>query len=164
MEKYVIKGGNRLEGEVTIAGAKNAALGILAAAVLTDEECIIENVPYVKDTRVLLAAIENMGATVKYIDRHTVSICAGTIQNGEELCVDDENIRKIRAGYYMLGALLGKYHYANVALPGGCDIGARPIDLHTKGFELLGGSWEIICGLHCSDSRIHFLRQRRRPF
>ena len=107
MEKYVIKGGNRLEGEVTIAGAKNAALGILAAAVLTDEECIIENVPSVKDTRVLLAAIENTGATVKYIDNHTVSICGGTIQNGQELTVDDENIRKIRAGYYMLGALLG---------------------------------------------------------
>ncbi len=146
MEKYVVKGGKRLEGEVTIAGAKNAALGILAAAVLTDEECIIENVPNVKDTRVLIAAIENMGAKVKYIDDHTVSICAGTIENGQELTVDDENIRKIRAGYYMLGALLGKYHYANVALPGGCDIGARPIDLHTKGFELLGAEWEIIKG------------------
>ena len=121
MEKYVIKGGRRLEGEVTIAGAKNAALGILAAAVLTDEECIIENVPHVQDTKVLLAAIENIGARVKYIDKHTVSICAGTIKDGKHLEVDDSNIRKIRAGYYLLGSLLGKYHYANVALPGGCE-------------------------------------------
>lgn len=146
MEKYVIKGGQRLEGEVTIAGAKNAALGILAAAVLTDEECIIENVPYVQDTKVLLAAIENMGARVKYIDRHTVSINAGAIEDGEHLVVDDDNIRKIRAGYYLLGSLLGKYKYANVALPGGCDIGARPIDQHTKGFEALGANWEIVKG------------------
>ncbi len=142
----MIKGGNRLEGEVTIAGAKNAALGILAAAVLTDEECIIENVPYVKDTRVLISAIESIGAKVSYIDKHTVSINAGRIEHGEELAVDGDDVRKIRASYYLLGALLGKYHYANVALPGGCDIGARPIDLHTKGFEALGAAWEIIKG------------------
>ena len=143
MEKYVIKGGQVLEGEVTIAGAKNAALGILAAAVLTDEECIIENVPYVEDTKVLLAAIENIGAKVKYIDEHTVSICGGTIENDEYLCVDDEYIRKIRASYYLLGALLGKFNYAQVALPGGCDIGLRPIDQHIKGFELLGSKVTI---------------------
>ena len=107
MERYVINGGKTLEGEVTIAGAKNAALGILAAAVLTDEECIIDNVPYVEDTKVLLRAIENLGARVKYIDNHTVSICGGTIPNSEDLCVDDDYIRKIRASYYLLGALLG---------------------------------------------------------
>ena len=135
MEKYVIKGGNVLEGEVSIAGAKNAALGILAAAVMTDEECIIENVPYVEDTKTLLRAIETIGAKVKYIDNHTVSICGGTIRTGEDVCVDDEYIRKIRASYYLLGALLGKYNYAQVALPGGCDIGLRPIDQHIKGFE-----------------------------
>lgn len=146
MEKYVIKGGQVLEGEVTIAGAKNAALGILAAAVLTDEECIIENVPYVEDTKVLLAAIENIGAKVKYIDEHTVSICGGTILNDEYLCVDDEYIRKIRASYYLLGALLGKFNYAQVALPGGCDIGLRPIDQHIKGFEALGAQVDIING------------------
>lgn len=143
MEKYVIKGGNVLEGEVTIAGAKNAALGILAAAVLTDEECIIENVPYVEDTKVLLRAIENIGAKVKYIDQHTVSICAGTIYNDDNLCVDDEYIRKIRASYYLIGALLGKYKYAQVALPGGCEIGLRPIDQHIKGFEALGANVSI---------------------
>lgn len=101
MEKYVIKGGNVLEGEVSIAGAKNAALGILAAAVMTDEECIIENVPYVEDTKTLLRAIETIGAKVKYIDNHTVSICGGTIRTGEDVCVDDEYIRKIRASYYL---------------------------------------------------------------
>ena len=146
MERYVIKGGVALEGEVTIAGAKNAALGILAAAVLTDEECSSENVPSVEDTRVLLRAIEGLGARVKYIDEHTVSICAGTISGGEDLRVDDAYNRKIRASYYLLGALLGKYRYAEVALPGGCDIGLRPIDQHIKGFEALGATVDIVNG------------------
>lgn len=146
MEKYVIKGGHVLEGEVTIAGAKNAALGILAAAVLTDEECIIENVPYVEDTKVLLRAIEKIGARVKYIDKHTVSICGGTVGRDGQLCVDDEFIRKIRASYYLLGSLLGRFHEAEVALPGGCDIGQRPIDQHIKGFEALGAKVDIING------------------
>ncbi|MGN0152182.1 MAG: UDP-N-acetylglucosamine 1-carboxyvinyltransferase [Wujia sp.] len=146
MEKYVIKGGQILEGEVTIAGAKNAALGILAAAILTDEECIIENVPNVEDTKVLLRAIQGLGATVRYIDSHTVSICGGTIHRGDELCVDDEYIRKIRASYYLLGALLGKYCFAQVALPGGCEIGLRPIDQHIKGFEALGATVDIVNG------------------
>lgn len=143
MEQYVIKGGTPLRGEVTIAGAKNAALGILAAAVMTDDEVIIENVPNVRDTRVLLQAIQGIGATVRYIDEHTVAICGKTIHNSEELCVDDEFIRKIRASYYLLGALLGKYKRSTVALPGGCDIGARPIDLHLKGFRALGAKDEI---------------------
>ena len=147
MEQYVIKGGTPLVGEVTIAGAKNAALGILAAAVMTDKECIIENVPNVRDTRVLLQAIKEIGATVRYIDEHTVSICGGTITNIDSLCVDDEFIRKIRASYYLLGALLGKYKRSQVALPGGCDIGSRPIDLHVKGFEALGAKVVIDKGM-----------------
>ncbi len=146
MEQYAIKGGKALEGEVTIAGAKNAALGILAAAVMTDDECIIENVPDVSDTRTLLKAIENIGATVKYIDKHTVSICGGSIVSDGNLCVDDEYIRKIRASYYLLGALLGKYKYSQVALPGGCDIGSRPIDQHIKGFEALGAKVSMVNG------------------
>ena len=89
MEQYVIKGGKPLEGEVVIAGAKNAALGILAATVMTDDVCIIENVPFVSDTRTLLKAIENIGATVEYLDRHTVKICAGGIHSDENLSVDD---------------------------------------------------------------------------
>lgn len=146
MEKYVIKGGRVLEGEVTIAGAKNAALGILAAAVLTDEECIIDNVPYVEDTKVLLRAIEALGATVKYIGTHSVSICGGTIKREDGLCVDDEYIRRIRASYYLLGSLLGKFKYAEVALPGGCDIGLRPIDQHIKGFKALGADVDVVNG------------------
>lgn len=146
MEQYVIKGGQPLEGEVTIAGAKNAALGILAAAVMTDQEVIIENVPNVRDTRVLLQAIEGIGAKVRYIDEHTVSICGASINPNSDLCVDDEFIRKIRASYYLLGALLGKYKCSQVALPGGCDIGARPINLHIKGFEALGAQVDITNG------------------
>lgn len=146
MEQYVIKGGQPLEGEVTIAGAKNAALGILAAAVMTDQEVIIENVPNVRDTRVLLQAIEGIGAKVRYIDEHTVSICGASINPNSDLCVDDEFIRKIRASYYLLGALLGKYKRSQVALPGGCDIGARPINLHIKGFEALGAQVDITNG------------------
>ncbi len=147
MEQYVIKGGTPLVGEVTIAGAKNAALGILAAAVMTDKECIIENVPNVRDTKVLLQAIREIGATVRYIDEHTVSICGGTITNIDSLCVDDEFIRKIRASYYLLGALLGKYRRSQVALPGGCEIGSRPIDLHVKGFKALGAEVVIDGGM-----------------
>ena len=146
MEQYVIKGGQPLEGEVTIAGAKNAALGILAAAVMTDQEVILENVPNVRDTRVLLQAIEGIGAKVRYIDEHTVSICGASINPNSDLCVDDEFIRKIRASYYLLGALLGKYKRSQVALPGGCDIGARPINLHIKGFEALGAQVDITNG------------------
>lgn len=146
MEQYVIKGGQPLEGEVTIAGAKNAALGILAAAVMTDQEVIIENVPNVRDTRVLLQAIQGIGATVRYIDEHTVSICGAAINPNSDLCVDDEFIRKIRASYYLLGALLGKYKHSQVALPGGCDNGARPINLHIKGFEALGAQVDITNG------------------
>lgn len=147
MEQYVIKGGHPLEGEVTIAGAKNAALGILAAAVMTDQEVTIENVPNVRDTRVLLQAIQGIGATVNYVDEHTVRISGGTINPNSDLCVDDEFIRKIRASYYLLGALLGKYKHSQVALPGGCDIGARPIDLHIKGFEALGAKVDISNGM-----------------
>jgi UDP-N-acetylglucosamine 1-carboxyvinyltransferase len=147
MEQYVIKGGAPLEGEVTIAGAKNAALGILAAAVMSDQEVTIENVPNVRDTRVLLQAIQGIGANVRYLDEHTVVICGGTINPDSDLCVDDEYIRKIRASYYLLGALLGKYNRSQVALPGGCDIGARPIDLHIKGFEALGANVKIGGGM-----------------
>ena len=149
MEQYIIKGGNPLVGEVSIAGAKNAALGILAAAIMTDEEVVIENVPNVRDTRVLLQAIQGIGARVNYIDEHTVRICGGTINPLADNCVDDEFIRKIRASYYLLGAMLGKYKKSSVALPGGCAIGSRPIDLHIKGFEALGAKVDIY------DSMIH---------
>ncbi|MBD9088367.1 MAG: UDP-N-acetylglucosamine 1-carboxyvinyltransferase [Lachnospira sp.] len=140
MEQYVIKGGVPLNGEVSIGGAKNAALGILAAAIMTDETVTIENVPNVRDTRVLLQAIEGIGAKVKYVYNNTVQINGGSIC---DINVDYEYIKKIRASYYLLGALLGKYKKAEVALPGGCNIGSRPIDQHIKGFKALGAEVEI---------------------
>ncbi len=135
MEQYVIRGGNPLVGEVEIGGAKNAALAILTAATMTDETVLIENLPDVSDINVLLEAIAEIGATVDRIDRHTVRINAATIG---DLSVDYEYIKKIRASYYLLGALLGKYKKAEVPLPGGCNIGSRPIDQHLKGFRALG--------------------------
>lgn len=144
MEQYVVKGGVPLRGEVSIGGAKNAALGILAAAIMTDETVTIENVPNVRDTRVLLQAIEGIGAKVKYIYNNTVQINGGSIS---DLNVEYEYIRKIRASYYLLGALLGKYKESNVALPGGCNIGSRPIDQHLKGFKALGAEVNIDHGV-----------------
>lgn len=143
MEQYIIKGGNPLVGEVTIGGAKNAALGILTAAIMTDDDVLIENLPDVRDINVMLEAIEEIGATVERIDRHTVKINASSIH---EISVDDEYIRKIRASYYFIGALLGKYRSAQVPLPGGCNIGSRPIDQHLKGFRALGADVKIECG------------------
>lgn len=140
MEQYVIKGGNPLVGEVTIGGAKNAALGILAAAIMSNEDVIIDNLPDVSDINVLLQAIVSIGAEVQRIDRNTVKINGKNINS---YCIDDGFIRKIRASYYLLGALLGKYKQAEVALPGGCNIGSRPIDQHLKGFRALGARVDI---------------------
>ena len=140
MNQYIMKGGNPLVGDVVISGAKNAALGILAAAIMTDEDVIVENLPDVRDINVLLEAIEEIGASVERLDRHRVRINASTIR---EVSVDDEYIRKIRASYYFIGALLGKYKSAEVPLPGGCNIGSRPIDQHLKGFRALGAKIEI---------------------
>lgn len=144
MEQYVIKGGKPLHGEVEIGGAKNAALAILAAAVMTDETVIIDNMPNVRDINVLLQAMEEIGAYVERIDDHKVKINGSYIRDTH---VDNEYIRKIRASYYLIGALLGKYKRAEVALPGGCDIGSRPIDLHIKGFRALGAEVSIAHGL-----------------
>jgi len=140
MEHYIIKGGNPLVGDVTIGGAKNAALGILAASIMTDEDVLIDNLPDVRDINVMLEAIQEIGASVHRIDRHTVKINAGNIR---EVSVDDEYIRRIRASYYFIGALLGKYKSAQVPLPGGCNIGSRPIDQHIKGFRALGADVQI---------------------
>ena len=143
MEQYIIKGGNPLVGEVEIGGAKNAALGILAAAIMADEPVLIENLPDVNDINVMLEAIEGIGAMVQRIDRHTVKINGNTIG---DFSIDYDYIKKIRASYYLLGALLGKYKRAEVALPGGCNIGSRPIDQHLKGFRALGADVEIEYG------------------
>ena len=146
----MIKGGIPLVGEVDIAGAKNAALGILAAATMTDETVIVENMPDVRDTNVLIQAMESIGVVVERIDRHTVKINASMINH---FTIDEGYIKRIRASYYMLGALLGKYHHAIVALPGGCDIGSRPIDQHIKGFKALGSTVGIAGGLISAEAK-----------
>lgn len=149
MEQYAIKGGNPLVGEVEIGGAKNAALAILAAAVMTDDPVVIENMPDVRDTNVMLQAIESVGAVVERIDRHTVRI------TGKATCgiaIEDDYIKKIRASYYLLGAMLGKYKKAQVTLPGGCNIGLRPIDQHIKGFRGLGAEVRIEHGLIIAEA------------
>ncbi len=143
MDQYVIKGGNPLVGEVEIGGAKNAALAILAAAIMTDETVLIENLPDVRDINVLLEAMQQIGAQVDRIDRHTVKINGSRIG---DYSVDYEYIKKIRASYYLLGALLGKYKKAEVPLPGGCNIGSRPIDQHLKGFRAMGADVKIEYG------------------
>ncbi|MDY2996581.1 MAG: UDP-N-acetylglucosamine 1-carboxyvinyltransferase [Faecalimonas sp.] len=143
MEQYIIKGGNPLVGEVEIGGAKNAALAILAAAIMTDETVTIENLPDVNDINVLLEAMAGIGATIQRVGRHTVRINGAGVQ---DFSIEYDYIKKIRASYYLLGALLGKYRRAEVALPGGCNIGSRPIDQHLKGFRALGAGVEIEYG------------------
>ncbi|MDO5541424.1 MAG: UDP-N-acetylglucosamine 1-carboxyvinyltransferase [Eubacteriales bacterium] len=143
MEQYIIKGGNPLVGEVEIGGAKNAALGILAAAIMTDDTVRIDNLPDVQDINVLLEAIGEIGVRVDRISRTSVLINGSGIGS---ISVDYEYIKKIRASYYLLGALLGKYKKAEVPLPGGCNIGSRPIDLHLKGFKALGAKTRISNG------------------
>ena len=152
MEQYAIKGGNPLVGEVEIGGAKNAALAILAASIMTDETVIIENVPDVRDTNVMMQAMESIGAVIERIDRHTVKISGKSIR---DIAIEDDYIKKIRASYYLLGALLGKHSKAQVALPGGCNIGLRPIDQHIKGFRALGADVRIEHGLIIAEAGQH---------
>ena len=151
MEQYIIKGGNPLVGEVEIGGAKNAALAILAAAIMTDETVLIENLPDVNDVNVMLEAISGIGAGVQRIDRHTVKINGSTIG---DFNIEYDYIKKIRASYYLLGALLGKYRRAEVALPGGCNIGSRPIDQHLKGFRALGADVDIEHGKIVAEAEV----------
>ncbi|MBQ8955527.1 MAG: UDP-N-acetylglucosamine 1-carboxyvinyltransferase [Lachnospiraceae bacterium] len=143
-DHYIINGGNPLSGEVVIGGAKNAALAIIAASVMTDETVTIENIPDVRDTNVMMEAMEGIGVSIKRLDRHTIEVHGSQVEN---VNIDTENIRKIRASYYLLGALLGKYCHAEVPLPGGCDIGSRPIDQHVKGFKALGAKVSIERGI-----------------
>ncbi len=135
MEKYIINGGKRLEGTVRVSGAKNAALPILAATVLCDGECRIENIPEIRDVSLMVEILYKMGAEVRTIDRTTVEIDASkiytTVSPGD-IC------RRLRGSYYMMGALLGKFGEFEVEMPGGCNFGVRPIDLHIKGLEALG--------------------------
>ncbi len=144
MEKLVITGGKRLNGEVFISGAKNAAVAIIPAAIMADGICIIENLPSIEDVESLRTTLNKMGAVCEYIDKHTLRVdSTGDITN----CAAFEEVKKIRASYYLLGALLGRYKKAEVALPGGCNFGTRPIDLHLKGFKLLGADVEVSNGI-----------------
>lgn len=127
-----------------IGGAKNAALPILAATIMTNETVYIDNMPDVWDTNVLLSAMQNIGVMVKRTDRHKVTVNAGNVNS---MIVEEESLKKIRASYYLLGAILGKYKHAEVVLPGGCDIGFRAIDQHIKGFRALGATVTIEHGL-----------------
>ncbi len=144
MEQLVIKGGKPLMGEVSVCGAKNAALGIIPAAILSKSVCIIENVPVIEDIKVLLTAMEKLGVVIEHIDENTLRIDSRHIKN---YSVVYEDVKKIRASYYLLGALLGAYNKASVALPGGCNIGNRPIDQHIKGFEALGAKVKVEHGM-----------------
>ena len=139
MARYEIHGGNKLNGSVTISGAKNAAVAILPAALLVKGVCRIENVPDISDVRILLQIIEGMGAKVEKCEPGVVVIdSTGPISTNP----DEELARKMRASYYLMGALLGRFGKAHVALPGGCNFAARPIDQHIKGFRILGADVE----------------------
>lgn len=140
MERYIVNGGSPLKGEVEIYGAKNAALALIPAAILTEEPVVINNLPNVSDINVLLEAISQIGAKVERIDPHKVRIVGASVHSHK---LDYDYISKIRASYYLLGALLGRFHEAEVAMPGGCEIGARPIDQHIKGFEALGAKVQL---------------------
>lgn len=135
MEKIVVKGGNRLSGEVCISGAKNAAVAIIPAAILVDGVCVIENVPNIRDVHVIVGILEHMGAQVEFLDKYTLRIDCSSV---DKHTAPYEMVRKMRASYYLLGSLLGRFHAADIAMPGGCNFGSRPIDQHIKGFEALG--------------------------
>ena len=150
MEQYIIKGGNTLAGEVEIGGAKNAALAILAAANMTNETVHIDNLPDVRDINALLEAMEGIGAHIERIDRHTVTVNGSGVEN---FIVESESMKKIRASYYLLGALLGKYKKAQVPLPGGCNIGSRPIDQHLKGFKAMGAVTKVEHGFIIAEAK-----------
>ena len=150
MERYVIRGGRPLVGEVTIGGAKNAALGIIAAAIMTTDPVRIENIPDVTDTEVLLKAEKGIGVKVDHEDRHTVIIDSSKLNS---TFIDDEYMKKIRASYYFVGALLGRDKRAEVPLPGGCNIGVRGIDQHIKGFRALGAKVNIAHGCISAEAK-----------
>ncbi len=143
MDKFVVNGGIPLHGEVEISGAKNAAVAIIPAAILAEGPCVIENIPEISDVSVLFKILQEMGANVKMINRHTVEIDPTPVKFP---IVPYEMARRMRASYYFMGSLLGRFKRASVSMPGGCDFGVRPIDQHIKGFEALGASVSLADG------------------
>lgn len=144
MDKFVINGGNRLVGEVGISGAKNAAIAIIPAAILSDEVCRIENVPNITDVNAMIRLLHDLGADVRWVNRSTLLVNPKTIHT---YIASYELARQMRGSYYLLGALLGRSCHAVVSMPGGCDFGVRPIDQHLKGFVGLGASYTIENGM-----------------
>ena len=154
MEKFVVNGGKPLFGEVNISGAKNAAVAIIPAVILCDEPCQIENIPNISDVTLISKILQQMGAKVKRINRSTLYIDPTHIHSSS---ATTDLVRGMRASYYLLGALLGKYGKAKVALPGGCNFGVRPIDQHLKGFQLMGARNDLVNGAVIeSDAEGHF--------
>lgn len=144
MDKFIITGGNRLTGEVTISGAKNAAVAIIPAAILSDDVCRIENIPNITDVTAITRILYDMGAKVRMINATTIEIDPRSIHT----CVASyELARHMRGSYYLLGALLGRFSHAVVSMPGGCDFGVRPIDQHLKGFAALGATYTLEGGM-----------------
>ena len=149
MIKYIVQGGTRLSGHVNISGAKNAAVAILPASLLVDGVCRIENVPDISDVRLLLEILRNMGANIRRFGRNTLEIDCSHVRNAT---APIDLVRRIRASYYLIGAELGRFGHARVAMPGGCNFGVRPIDQHIKGFEAMGASVEQLGGYVCADA------------
>ena len=149
MARYEINGGHPLNGTVTISGAKNAAVAILPAALLVSGKCRIENVPNISDVRILMSILDGMGAKIVTPEPGVVEIDCADIHCSEP---DQQLVRRMRASYYLMGALLGRFGRAHVALPGGCNFASRPIDQHIKGFEMLGAKVETIDGMVCANA------------
>ena len=144
VDKFIVRGGKRLFGEVEISGAKNAAVAIIPAVIMAESPCRIENVPNISDVQLSARILTEMGAEVRWINRNTVEIDPTTIQTN---VVPNELGRKMRGSYYNIGALLGRFSHAIVPLPGGCDFGVRPIDQHIKGFNALGCTYTLNDGM-----------------
>ena len=144
MTKYLIHGGNPLHGTIHISGAKNAAVAIIPAALLVDGVCRIENVPQISDVTLILQILQELGADIRTVNRTTVEVDCSHIRNRQ---VPYELARKIRASYYLVGALLSRFGWAEVPLPGGCDLGGRPVDQHIKGFVAMGAEVDVRSGL-----------------
>ncbi len=149
MKQYLIRGGKPLSGVVSVSGAKNAAVAILPAALLINGCCRIENVPDISDTRLLLEILDSMGAKIRRLSPNTIDIDCSHARDSE---ANDALVRRIRASYYFIGAQLGRFGHARVALPGGCNFGPRPIDQHIKGFEAMGASVDVINGYVCANA------------
>lgn len=144
MEKLLIRGGNKLHGEVTVSGAKNAAVAILPACLLVKDICRIENLPDIKDVKLFLKILENLNADVKYIDNNTVEVDCTNVNSWTP---PGDLTRKMRGSSYLMGALLGRFHQFKVDPPGGCDFGTRPIDQHVKSFKALGADIDLTRGM-----------------